>query len=406
MTHQNLVIKMKTMMTVLAINQLSLSRYPQTSDQTLKAWNAADEYLIHHIGESVSIDETSNVLIINDQFGALTCSLANSLIPANVYSWIDSFLSKTATQINLTANNTKESGKQDFNHINQTTNKLPKEIQFDLIVIRIPKHNSLLEFQLKSLLPHINSNTKIIAAGMTKEIHNSNIKLFKKIIGQTTTSLAKKKARLIFSAPKSDSYTLTDCLLNKEAVSYQNSGLKVIGLPGVFSREYLDIGTRVLLNYMPQTTSNETLIDLGCGTGLLGALAANQNSQLHVIFTDESFLAVESAKQTYFENIDSSTNDSTSPQFITTNVLDGLGDNIADHILCNPPFHQQNVQTLSIANKMFKESAQKLKAHGELRVVANRHLKYKPMLSSYFKEVSIISNDPKFVVWLAKAPKI
>jgi len=391
-------------------SQLTLRRYPLTTDKTLKAWNAADEYILSHIDDSISkdpnlINENSSILVINDQFGAICCSLSKNHLLNKIVCWTDSFLSKTAIQLNLSENNTKEYCKQYFNHINQTTHNFPKEIQFDLVVIRISKHNSLLEFQLKSLLPHINSNTKIIAAGMTKEIHNSNIKLFEKIIGETTTSLAKKKARLIFSTPENNSSHLTDLLLDKGAVSYQSSDLKIIGLPGVFSRVCLDIGTRVLLNYMPQTNPNETLIDLGCGTGLLGVLAARQNSQLSVIFTDESFLAVESAKHTYFENIDSTSNASTNPQFITTDVLDGLDNNIADHILCNPPFHQQNVQTLSIANKMFKESAQKLKTHGELRVVANRHLKYKPMLSSYFNEVRVISNDPKFIVWLAKKPK-
>jgi len=54
---------------------------------------------------------------------------------------------------------------------------------------------------------------------------------------------------------------------------------------------------------------------------------------------------------------------------------------------------------------MFKQSAQKLKDRGELRVVANRHLKYRPMLSQYFKNVKMISDDSKFVVWLAYLPK-
>lgn len=404
MTRQSQVIKMKTMMTPLAINLLSLKRYPQTSDQTLKAWNAADEYLIHHIQENIKLNDTSKILIMNDQFGALTCSFKSF----DCYSWIDSFLSKKAVLINLESND-NEALKSTFKHVNQTTSTIPRDTQFDLVVIRIPKHNSLLEFQLKMLLPYIHSQTKIIAAGMTKEIHNANIKLFDKIIGSTTTSLAKKKARLVFTEPEKKPSSSLDELLNQESETYQynisHSGisLKIIGLPGVFSRDSLDIGTRVLLNYMPQTKANETLIDLGCGTGILGTLAAKQNQLLNVLFTDESYLAVESANKTYCENI--KLNTKVQPQFMTTDVLDGLDSNIADHIICNPPFHQQNVQTLSIANKMFKESAQKLKATGELRVVANRHLKYKPMLNSYFKDIEIISNDNKFVVWLAKNPK-
>ncbi|WP_444997899.1 methyltransferase [Aliikangiella sp. IMCC44359] len=54
---------------------------------------------------------------------------------------------------------------------------------------------------------------------------------------------------------------------------------------------------------------------------------------------------------------------------------------------------------------MFKQSAQCLTPNGELRVVANRHLKYQHMLKRYFDKVKSISNDSKFIVWLASAPK-
>ena len=55
---------------------LILERYPQTKDKTLRAWSAADEYLIEFIIEQ-QLQASSQVLIVNDQFGALTCQLAN-----------------------------------------------------------------------------------------------------------------------------------------------------------------------------------------------------------------------------------------------------------------------------------------------------------------------------------------
>jgi len=378
---------------LLPIEDLTLQRFPITKDQTLKAWNAADEYLLEWVNENV-LKQTDKILIINDQFGALSCSLSQF----QPFYWTDSYLSKTAIQKNLQSNSLDET----LQHVNQCSQTLPEYIKFDWVIIRIPKHNSLLSFQLKSLLPFIHSNTKILSAGMSKDIHKSNLNLFESIIGKTSTSLAKKKARLIFSqVDKFSEQNSEQDLLKISSCNYQikQLGLNITGLPGVFSRESLDIGSRVLLQYIPETEPEQKLIDLGCGTGVLGTYAAKQNPYLEITFTDESWLAVESAKTTFQENTGHI------PLTKVTDVLDGLPDVHYDYVLCNPPFHQQNVQTLSIANRMFKESSKKLKKSGEIRVVANRHLKYKPMLSKYFRTVQVMSKDPKFVVWLAKTPK-
>lgn len=374
--------------------QLALSRYPKTKDHSLRAWNAADEYLCEWIDEQ-TIKPNSSALILNDQFGALSCCLSQF----NRHIWTDSFLSKTAIKENLKSNSKDESS---VTFVNQTDENIRTNQYFNLVVIRIPKHNSLLEFQLQTIKQYIDEDTVIVAGGMSKDIHKSNLKIFASNLGQTNTSLAKKKARLIFCNPES---VILSNSTNKNLVSQfsvEKLNLNSIGMPGVFSRDSLDIGSRVLLDYLPKTEGSQKLIDLGCGTGILGTAVALKNPELAVTFTDESWLATESAKRTFELNCGVENHQ---VSYKTTDVLSGISDNNYDFVLCNPPFHQQNVQTLSIANKMFKESANKLSKDGELRVVANRHLKYRPVLSSYFNQVDIISNDPKFVVWLAKGPK-
>jgi len=383
---------------IIPINRLSLSRYPESDDGSLRAWNAADEYLFEWLCGH-EFHKTDNILIINDQFGALTCGLVN----CQPYYWTDSLLSKTAIQINLKSKANASLISEDVTpiHVDQCEHLIPREMTFDLVIIRIPKHNSLLEFQLNSILLHIRPNTKIISAGMTKEIHNSNLKLFESIIGTTKTSLAMKKARLIFTnLDKKPDYRSSQEIIDDCSVKYtlEHDGLTSTGLPGVFSRRNLDIGSRLLLQHMPTTQPYQKLIDLGCGSGILGTFAAKQNPQLAITFTDESWLAVMSAKMTFHSNIEGNA------QFKVIDVLDDLQDDHYDYILCNPPFHQQNVQTLAIAEKMFADAAQKLNSKGELRVVANRHLHYHSILSLYFAEVESISKDPKFVVWSAREP--
>ena len=378
----------------LSLEQLSLNRYPVTHDKSLKAWNAADELLLEHIQSLFEQQKLSlsslNCLIVNDQFGALSISL-NEVSPL---FWTDSYLSQKAIQRNQQSNLENNIKASPFSPSQQSNQQ-----KFDLVIIRIPKHNSLLKYQLEQIKTHIHRKTIIVAGGMTKEIHNSNIKIFESVLGKTTTSLAKKKARLIFSQFEQSH---SDATASQELKYYTLPQYQVTacGLAGVFSRDKLDIGTQVLLEHLPEVNQGERVIDLGCGNGVIGAIIAKSQPLCQLLLSDESQLAVESAKLTFIKN------QLSNADFIHTDVLHGVERNSFDHILCNPPFHQQNVQTLDIAINMFKQSAQCLKSIGELRVVANRHLKYLPLLKRYFSQVSSISNNAKFTVWLAKKSKL
>jgi len=77
----------------------SLARYPETSDRSLRAWDAADEYLLDHLAEheqmadaSDSSNEAKRILVVNDTFGALSCALDRY----EVHHWSDSILSQRA----------------------------------------------------------------------------------------------------------------------------------------------------------------------------------------------------------------------------------------------------------------------------------------------------------------------
>ena len=58
---------------------LQLMHYPQKYQHpSWRAWDAADEYLINYIEESVEAKKRKNMLILNDDFGALSCWFSDS----------------------------------------------------------------------------------------------------------------------------------------------------------------------------------------------------------------------------------------------------------------------------------------------------------------------------------------
>lgn len=361
--------------------EFALERNPQ--DEFLRAWDAADEYLLRRVDELGILSQQSSILIVNDAFGALGVALAD-YAPLMMG---DSFLAQQGLINNLRINGFP---KDQLSFCNEQG--IP-QLDFDLVLIKIPKTLALLEHQLYRLRTSMRVTTRVIAAGMTRSIHKSTLNLFENIIGPATTSLAWKKARLIYStrdesmnegvSPYPDRYVL-------EA----DREYSIVNHANVFSRNRLDGGSRILIENMPVSECYQRIVDLGCGNGLLGLVAASLNQRASLLFTDESYMAVASAR----ENFITAFGRNRSAEFEVTDCLQGIADESADLVLNNPPFHQQNTVGDAVAWKMFVDARRVLKPRGELWVVGNRHLAYHAKLEKLFGACELIASNRKFVV--------
>jgi len=365
--------------------RFKLERLPKTDKGDLRPWDAADELLLQHISENKLHEKNSAILIINDAFGALSCALHKN----NIHNWSDSFLSHCAAQQNYERNALVEP-------INCIQSDQALSQNYDLVVIKIPKTLSLLEDQLCQLKPHISADTQIIAGAMSKHIHTSALKLFEKIIGTTTTSRATKKARLIFS---NNDQTQIHKTPYPKTIHIDEYDLSLKNHANVFAKDHLDIGSRFLIEQLPHCPSANTIIDLGCGNGVLGIMAQRHQAQAQISFVDESYMAIQSAR----ENYDAlKPNKEGKASFHISNCLSHYKGDKAQLILCNPPFHQSHSIGDQIAWQMFKQSFDHLEEGGELWVVANRHLAYHSKLKRLFGNCKTQASNKKFVILVAK----
>ena len=378
----------------------TLLRYPLKKKETLQAWDAADEYLLAYLKElfdqlpNDNAESAKNILIINDNFGALTLSL-HSYSPT-VQN--DSYVSQQGILANLEKNGL------DHHKINFLSSTEPLQNAFNYVLIKIPKSNAYLEDVLCSLQSHINPDTKIISAAMSKNIHTNTLKIFEQTIGDTTTSLAKKKARLVFSQFTNKSqHTNTANSYTHPVTSFElaleDKTFTIQNYSNVFSREKLDIGTRFLLENLPASKEINTIIDLGCGNGILGLVAAHQHPTANIIFVDESYMAVESAKLNFKTAFKENNRQAT---FIASNCLGTLEENSVDLILCNPPFHQNHAIGDHIAWQMFNDAHKVLKKEGELWIVGNHHLAYHAKLKTIFGGYSVVNSNKKFAIMFSR----
>ncbi|WP_394192526.1 methyltransferase [Pseudoalteromonas atlantica] len=360
----------------------TLERFPlDQKNRSLQAWDSADEYLIDYVTEHYP--SCRSLLIFNDSFGALSCYFSKQGL--TVCSVNDSYISHQAAAYNLAENKVST---HSFSQLDSLS-ALPDDI--DLVILKVPRTLGFMQYQLSELSEVLNPGTPVIAAGKTKDIHNSTIKAFEHYIGETKTSLAVKKSRLIISSAQGG-YKAADFPVNWPL---EGTDYTISNHANVFSRDSLDIGARFFFNYLPQTTKTKKIIDLGCGNGVVGLMTLSRCPNAEMTFVDESYMAVESARLNIELNMEDKFEQCS---FIENDCLTGFERESVDVVLCNPPFHQAQAVTDHIAWQMFKQAKDTLKNGGELRIIGNRHLDYHDKLKRMFGNCQLLGSNKKFVV--------
>jgi 16S rRNA (guanine1207-N2)-methyltransferase len=145
--------------------------------------------------------------------------------------------------------------------------------------------------------------------------------------------------------------------------------LTMVTEPGLFSPGDLDDGTRLLLE-TATVEDGETVLDLACGYGPVGAYAA-ASADAEVILTDDNVRATACARAT----LDATGVDG---RVLTADCLRGV-DTTVDRVLCNPPTHAGS----GVLSELFSGVGRVLGSDGELSVVHHRTLN----LDTYLEQV-------------------
>ena len=361
----------------LPVGELHLQRFPVRHKETLQAWDSADQLALELLSEDIP---AKRILVLNDSFGALSCGLAQAWPKAQITLWSDSYLAAQALEHNAELNKLPS--------IEFVDAVATPQGPFDLVLMRVPKSNSLLRDQVARLLPELQVGAKVVVPTMIKHLDTSLYELLTRSLGPLTASRAKKKARLLFASPELAQINSVQPSMN----TWHYKDIKLSHYSGVYGRKHLDEGSHFFLHNWPKGEYRR-IVDLGCGNGVLSIQAANTWPQADVLGVDESFMAVASATINAEQNSFADT-----CRFQVGNCLAELEDKSADLVLCNPPFHQQRVVGDHLAMAMFADAARVLGEQGELWVVGNRHLGYHAKLKRWFKQVEQQGKHAKFVV--------
>lgn len=262
--------------------------------------------------------------------------------------------------------------------------------QFDTVVIYYPKSKEQLSLSLAAIAPALKDSSQIYLVGDNK----GGIKS----LGSHADKLG-LKAHKLDNAKHCLWYCLTGSLsalpkpvFSQQQVTIAQTTLKVCSIAGVFNHGKLDTGTALLLNHLQHITKGSVL-DFGCGCGVIGAFLKKNNSDINLYCSDVSALATEATTQTLRANNLQG----------TVITADGLPAQPAsfDHIVSNPPFHTGIKTDYSISEAFISQSKARLKAGGSLTLVANSHLAYQTLLEQTFGNVAVLAKADGFVIYQA-----
>ena len=167
-----------------------------------------------------------------------------------------------------------------------------------------------------------------------------------------------------------------------------------------FSPRRIDAGTLALLSVV-DFAEGDRVLDLGCGYGVVGVLAARVVGPGNVVMVDNDPAAVALARKNCKRNGVEGVEVILSEGFSHMDVT-GF-----DLILSNPPFHLGHIVDHEATGELIRGARDRLAPGGRLRLVANTFLPYEPLISQVFHKQNMrqVHHDSKFKVLEAIASK-
>lgn len=373
----------------------ALRRTPDLESPELVAFDAADRLLLEEFGQLLQVDPAlanATITVIGDTHGALSLGVLAEYGVSRVLVHQDARSGELAL-----ANNARELAAHIPDGATFTNLPLGRELVegTQVVLMRLPRSLDQLDQWAAVIASYASQDVVVLAGGRIKHMSLSMNEVLSLSFSSVEASLAHQKSRVLRAR---NPLVETACQALSQwpkREQHDDVDLIVCAEGGAFAGTSIDIGTYDLLAVLDRVSGKQgmRIIDFGCGTGVLAAQIAKLRPSATVIASDQSAAAVESAKATMEAN-----GLSERVRVVRDDGLASQPHASADLILFNPPFHSGAAVHAGTSLRLFAEAGRVLKPGGELWVVANRHLSYKPALRNLVGETKQVRRTPKFIV--------
>lgn len=160
---------------------------------------------------------------------------------------------------------------------------------------------------------------------------------------------------------------------------------------GVFSKNEVDFGTRLLIEQFEVPDISGDILDLGCGYGPIGIACADRYQDRKIVMADVNERALTLAKENAFRN------DIENIEVIPSDRFSNLGHRSFAAVVTNPPIRAGK----QVVHKMFEESKDALLRGGELWIVIQKKQgapSAKAKLEALFGNVEVVSRSKGYFI--------
>ncbi|RJP47489.1 MAG: class I SAM-dependent methyltransferase [Armatimonadetes bacterium] len=162
---------------------------------------------------------------------------------------------------------------------------------------------------------------------------------------------------------------------------------------GLFSKDTIDIGSRLLIDKM-NISITDVVLDLGCGYGAIGLVAAYLASQGRVWMVDTDIRAIKYSK------INAKLNGIPNVEVVDSDGFENVpSDMIFNVILSNPPSHQPKETVI----EFIEQAKMRLKDKGKIYFVTENRIR--PMIKREFERVfenyELLATSKQYAISLA-----
>ncbi len=369
----------------------ALRRFPDVEAENLFAVDASDRLILDEADAALeqTAGDPGRVVVIGDNYGALTLASAAVLGLHGIRVHQDALSSELAL-----AANAKRASEIDLTGRYRIL-PLGRELLegATVVLLQLPRSLAALDDIARTIAAYADPAVVVYAGGRVKHMTPAMNEVLSASFTEVTATLARQKSRVLVARGARPEVGAP--LHHREF--HDDLGLWVCASGGAFAGTKIDIGTRLLLDHLPEMRPDaRTAVDLGCGTGVLAAALAQARPALSVIATDQSAAAVASAQETMAAN-----GLADRVEVVRADALSGFDDDSAELVVLNPPFHIGSTVHAGIALKLFEAAGRVLAPGGELWTVFNSHLSYRAALHRAVGETRQADRNAKFTVMVS-----
>ncbi|HEV7253248.1 MAG TPA: class I SAM-dependent methyltransferase [Mesorhizobium sp.] len=166
--------------------------------------------------------------------------------------------------------------------------------------------------------------------------------------------------------------------------------------PGMFSRDRVDPGSRLLVENLPRDLGG-AIADFGAGWGFLSLEMLKRPAITGIDLYEADWASLEAARA----NIAAQGGEGRT-RFFWRDLLSEPVERAYDAVVMNPPFHRGRAAEPAIGAGFIRAAARALKPRGRLFLVANRGLPYEATLQEMFSESRELTRDAAYKILAAR----